>query len=124
MYWNLEENCAFPFLVTQRSTSTSSGMTEDVDLKGHALNVPSKTSQIDRAAKLVKLNDGRATPLQAVNVISPMSAPLQSSGIPGRQPPRTEEIPDTGKTQVLNFCMMHLSNPSLFKLYYFYLTCL
>ncbi|KAG6398183.1 hypothetical protein SASPL_139638 [Salvia splendens] len=84
----------------QRSTSTSSGMMEDVDLKGHALNVPSKTSQIDRAAKLVKLNDGRATPSQAVNVTSPMSAPLQSSEIPGRQPPRTEEIPDTGKTQM------------------------
>lgn len=90
----------------------SSVMTEDVDFKGHALNVPSKTSQTDRAAKLVKLNDGRATP-------SPMSAPLQSSGIPGRQPPRTEEIPDTGKTQVLNFCMMRLSNPFLIQIVLF-----
>ncbi|XP_057811996.1 cleavage stimulating factor 64-like isoform X2 [Salvia miltiorrhiza] len=81
----------------QLSTPTSSGMLEDTDLKGHALNVPSKTNQIDRAPKLVKLNDGRATPSQAVNATSPMSVPLPSSGIPGRQPPRTEETPDTGK---------------------------
>ncbi|XP_047956943.1 cleavage stimulating factor 64-like isoform X3 [Salvia hispanica] len=84
----------------QHSTPTSSGMPEDMDLKGHASNVPSKTNQIDRAPKLVKLNGGTATP-QAVNVPSPMFAPLQSSGVPGRQPP-IKEIADTGKqaTQV------------------------
>lgn len=65
-----------------------------MDLKGHALNVPGKTNQIDRASKMVKLNDGRATSSQ---IASPMSAPFQSSAIPGRQPVKTEETPDTGK---------------------------
>lgn len=84
-------------------------MPEDMDLKGHALNVPGKTNQIDRASKMVKLNDGRATSSQAVNIASPMSAPVQSSAIPGRQPVKTEETPDTGKqaTQVVNLSMAY-----------------
>lgn len=94
-------------------------MPEDLDLKGHALSLPSKTNQIDRASKLVKLNDGRATPSQAVNVASPMSVPPPSSAIPGRQPLRIEETPDAGKqaTQVLNFSVTYLSNSFLLQLW-------
>lgn len=74
-------------------------------------SVTGMTNQTDRASKMVKLNDGRATPSQAVNVASPMPVPLPSSGIQGRQPVRKEETPDTGKqvTQVDIFLMMFLS---------------
>lgn len=84
-------------------------MLEDMDMKGHALNIPSKTNQIDRAPKLVKVNGGSTTPSQVVSVTSHMSAPLQSSGVPGRQTPKNE-IADTGKqaTQVSNCCMTYL----------------
>lgn len=78
---------------------------------GLAEGVTGMTNQTDRASKMVKLNDGRATASQAVNIASPMPVPLPSSGIQGRQPMRTEETPDTGKqvTQVVIFRMMFLS---------------
>ncbi|KAH6796071.1 hypothetical protein C2S51_037057 [Perilla frutescens var. frutescens] len=81
----------------QSSFSTSSGMPEDMDLKGHALSVPGKTNQIDRASKMLKLNDGKATPSHAANIVSPMPTPFPTSAIPGRQPLKTEETPNTGK---------------------------
>ncbi|KAI3448089.1 hypothetical protein Pfo_004754 [Paulownia fortunei] len=95
----------FPAAGFQLSSSTSSAMPENMDLKGHALSVLGKTrmvsdtiDQIDRASKMVKLNGGRATPSsQAVNIATPLSAPFPTSDVPGRQSSRTEETLNSEK---------------------------
>lgn len=76
-----------------------------------AESVPGMTNQIDRPSKIMKLNDGRASPSHSVHVAPPMSVPIPSSGIQGRQPLRAEETPDAGKqvTQVVLFSVACLS---------------
>ncbi|KAK4420647.1 Cleavage stimulating factor 64 [Sesamum alatum] len=89
----------------QPSSSTSPVVPEDMDLKGHALSLPGKTRTasnsmdlLDRASKMVKLNEGRATPSsQAVNIATPLSAPFPTSNIPGRQSSRVEETQNSEK---------------------------
>ncbi|KAL0311388.1 UNVERIFIED_CONTAM: Cleavage stimulating factor 64 [Sesamum angustifolium] len=88
----------------QPSPSTPPAVLEDMDLKGHSLNLPGKTRMVsnstdlmDRASKMVKLNEGRATPSsQAVNIAT-LSAPFPTSNIPGRQAPRVDETRNSEK---------------------------
>lgn len=85
-------------------------MQETVNLKGHAL-----TNQLERASKMVKLNDGRANPsLGTVTIAAPLSTPTSDIG---RQASRTKATvnPEKQATQVVNFSLTFLSK-SLFYL--------
>ncbi|KAL0416863.1 UNVERIFIED_CONTAM: Cleavage stimulating factor 64 [Sesamum latifolium] len=86
------------------SPATPPAVLEDMDLKGHSLSLPGKTRMVsnstdlmDRASKMVKLNEGRATPSsQAVNIAT-LSAPFPTSNIPGRQAPRVDGTRNSDK---------------------------
>ncbi|KAK6121396.1 hypothetical protein DH2020_044860 [Rehmannia glutinosa] len=90
---------------SQLSSSTSSAMPENMDLRGPASSVLGKTrvvsdtiDQLDRASKLVKLNGGQAIPSsQAVSIAAPLSTPFPTSNIPGRQVSRAEETSNSEK---------------------------
>ncbi|KAL0301300.1 UNVERIFIED_CONTAM: Cleavage stimulating factor 64 [Sesamum radiatum] len=93
-----------PIIGWSPSPSTPPAALEDMDLKGHSLSLPGKTRMVsnstdlmDRASKMVKLNEGRATPSsQAVNIAT-LSAPFPTSNIPGRQAPRVDETRNSEK---------------------------
>ncbi|KAL9141527.1 hypothetical protein ABFS82_14G110300 [Erythranthe guttata] len=76
------------------SSSTSSAMPENMDLRVHSLSVPEKkrmvtdsVDQIDRASKMVKLNGGKSTPSShTVNIATSLPAPFPNSNAAVRQP--------------------------------------
>ncbi|KAG8385075.1 hypothetical protein BUALT_Bualt03G0003800 [Buddleja alternifolia] len=89
----------------QPSSSTSSAMPENMGLKGHSSSFPGNTrivkdstDEMDRASKMVKLNNGQATPSShAVNIATTVSAPFPTSGLPGRQTSLAKETLNSEK---------------------------
>ncbi|KAL3827723.1 hypothetical protein ACJIZ3_016525 [Penstemon smallii] len=88
----------------QPSSSTSSALPENMDLKRHDINLPGKTRMVNdsidhmnRASKMVKLNDGRATPYSQANLATPMSAPSLNMDISRKQASIAEIIPNPEK---------------------------
>ncbi|XP_051125404.1 cleavage stimulating factor 64 [Andrographis paniculata] len=91
----------------QPSSSISSPMPENMDLKGNTLTFPGKTrmtgdgiDQMDRMSKMAKLNDEKASPFSHVATVATPATPFLSLGVSERQAPNAAEAQKSEKKAI------------------------